>query len=263
MLDWQAPGESPEPEKSIVMIPVAAEDMVRRARRRKAGIAAAAIAVGIAGWYGHERTVDPVRAQQAYGDGVRLVRDTRYEQAILNFDRAIALQSNYADAYRMRGGAFVSIGKPDSAIPDFTKVMTLEPWEATVFVQRGFAYVERKDWSRAMADASHALALNGKLARAYNLRATAVRSAGDPTKALEDFSRAVELDPNLDNYFQRAATYQLLNDHKHAMEDLNQALAAWPHEPHMHFARALSRAALGDSQGALEDIRAGRIIEGW
>jgi tetratricopeptide (TPR) repeat protein len=209
-----------------------------------------------------------VRAQQAYIDGLRLARATRYDQAILNFDRAIQLKSDFADAYRMRGRAFVSIGKPDSGIPDFTKVLTLEPVEATVFVQRGFAYVDKKDWKRAMADASHALdshalELNGKLARAYNLRATAVRSAGDPIRALDDFSRAVELEPSLDNYFQRAATYQLLNDHEHAVEDFNQALAAWPNEPHIYYARAQSRAALGDSKGALQDIRAGRKIEGW
>jgi tetratricopeptide (TPR) repeat protein len=263
MLDGQPPGVSPEPEKSIVMIPVLAEDVVRGARRRRARVAAAAIAIGILAWHLHQRTVDPVRARQAYTDGVRLVRDTRYEQAILNFDRAIDLKANFADAYRMRGRAFVSIGQPDNGIPDFTKVMTLDPSEPTVFVQRGFAYLDEKEWNRAMADAAHALALNRNLAWAYNLRASAVRSAGDPVKALEDFSQAVKLEPNLDNYFQRAATYQLLNDHRRAVEDLTQALLSWPHDPHLYFARAHSRAALGDSRGALEDIRAGRKIEGW
>jgi tetratricopeptide (TPR) repeat protein len=263
MLDGQPPGVSPEPEKSIVMIPVLAEDVVRGARRRRAKVATAAIAIGILAWHLHQRTIDPVRARQAYIDGVRLVRDSRYEQAILNFDRAIELRANFADAYRMRGRAYVSMGEADRGIPDFTKVMALEPREATVFVQRGFAYLDEKEWDRAMADASQALALNGKLAGAYNLRASAVRSAGDPVKALQDFSRAVKLEPNLDNYFQRAATYQLLNDHRRAVEDLTHALLAWPYDPHLYFALAQSRAALGDSRGALQDIRAGRKIEGW
>jgi tetratricopeptide (TPR) repeat protein len=105
--------------------------------------------------------------------------------------------------------------------------------------------------------------LNNKLARAYNLRATAVRATGDPSKALADFSRAVELDPNLDNYFQRAATYQLLNDHKRAVADFDQALALAPDQPHTYYARAQSRAAIGDVKGAQEDIRTGRKIDGW
>lgn len=252
-----------EPEKQLVMIPVQAEDVLRRKRRRNAGIALAVILVALLGWYVYRRTVDPVSAQQAYNDGVRLVQATRYEQAILNFDRAIDLKSDFADAYRMRARANVSIGKPDNAIPDFTKVMALQPNEATVYVERGFAYLDKKDWGRAIADASHALALNDKLARAYNLRGTAVRAEGHPAQAIADFTRAVELNPDLDNYFQRAATYQLLNDHEHAVEDLNQALAAAPDQPHIYFARAESRAALGDNRGAQEDIRAGRKLDGW
>jgi tetratricopeptide (TPR) repeat protein len=132
-----------------------------------------------------------------------------------------------------------------------------------VLVDRGFAYLDKKDWARAIADASRALELNGKLASAYNLRATAVRATGDAARALEDYSRAVELDPNLDNYFQRAATYQLLNDHKRAVADFDQALALAPDQPHTYFARAQSRAAIGDLNGAQNDIRAGRKIDGW
>jgi tetratricopeptide (TPR) repeat protein len=264
MLDSQIPsGGPPEAEAPVVMIPVPAEDVARRDRRFKALLAAAVVGLGIAGWYVYQRTVDPVRAQQAYTDGVRLVRATRYEQAILNFDRAIDLKADFVDAYRMRGRAYVSIGKPDSAIPDLTKVMTFQPSDATVFVERGFAYVDKKDWSHATADANRALELNPKLARAYNLRATATRSTGDPLKALEDFSRAVELEPDLDNYFQRAATYQLLNNHKQAVDDYTQALTVSPDQPHIYFARAESRAALGDSRGAQDDIRIGRQIDGW
>jgi tetratricopeptide (TPR) repeat protein len=264
MPDLEPPQDfSTEPEQPVVMIPMTAEDAERRRRRVNLTWAAAGIAVLMAGSYIYVRTVDPVRAQQAYTDGVRLIQATRYEQAILNFDRAIELKPSFADAYRMRGRAYVAVGKPDSAIPDFTRVAALQPSEGAVLVDRGFAYLDKKDWARAMADASRALALNDKLARAYNLRATAERATGNPGKAVEDFTRAVELDPNLDNYFQRAATYQLLNDHQRAVADFNQAVALSPDQPHTYFARAESRAALGDVKGAQEDIRAGRKIDGW
>jgi tetratricopeptide (TPR) repeat protein len=257
------PGLSAEPEKPVVMIPMTAEDVERRRRRHYLILLAAGLAVLILGWYVYRRTVNPVRAQQAYTDGTRLMQATHYEQAILNFDRAIELKSDFAGAYRMRGRAYMGVGKPAEAISDFTKVAALQPSEATVLVDRGFAYLDEKDWARAIADASRALELNNKLARAYNLRATAVRATGDAAKAVEDLSRAVELDPNLDNYFQRAATYQLLNDHQRAVADFDQALALAPDQPYAYFARAQSRAALGDSTGAQEDIRAGRKIDGW
>jgi tetratricopeptide (TPR) repeat protein len=240
-----------------------AEDVVRNQRRQAAMLIAAAIAVILLGWYVYRRAVDPADAQQAYADGVRLFRANRYEQAILNFSRAVDLQSNFTDAYRMRGRAYAAIGKPDNAVPDFTKVSSLQPREATVLVERGFAYLDKKDLTHAMADATSALALDGKLARAYNLRATVERSVGESAKAIEDFSRAVELAPNLDNYFQRAATYQSLSDHKRALADYDQALILFPDQPHLYFARAQSEAALGDTKRAQEDIRIGRKIDGW
>ena len=54
-----------------------------------------------------------------------------------------------------------------------------------------------------------------------------------PRKAIEDFSKAVELEPNLDNYFQRASTYQGLGDHARAIADFNKALEEDPLQPHI------------------------------
>ena len=80
---------------------------------------------------------------------------------------------------------------------------------------------------------------------------------------MEDFTKAVELEPNLDNYFQRAATYQQIGEHQLAIADFGKALEEDPQQPHTYFARAESRAAVGDSAGAQADIAAGRKIDGW
>ena len=199
------------------------------------------------GWYVYRRTVDPVRAKQAYTDGVRLVRATRYEQAILNFDRAIDLKADFTDAYRMRGRAYVSMGRPDNAIPDFTKVTTLQPAEPTVYVERGFAYMDKKDWDpryrRRFACACAQRQARASLTTCARPRSGCWRS---PARAIADFSRAVALEPDLDNYFQRAATYQLLNDHTHAVEDFNEAVAVAPDQPHLiSCAGAIARGAGG------------------
>lgn len=255
--------ELPTPDDASVLIPLMAEDVQRQKRRTKVWIVCSLAVVLIAGWNLYHHAVDPVDARQRYGDGVRLFRANRYEQAILNFNQALDLQPNYVDAYRMRGRSYESIGKPDSAIPDFTKVITFRPREATTFVERGFAYLDRKDLERALSDSAAALAIDPKLARAYNLRATAERALGDTTKALQDFSNAVAIDPNLDNLFQRGATYQTVNDHAHAVADFTAALVLSPDQPHTLFARAQSKIALGDTKGAQEDIRAGRVIDGW
>lgn len=255
--------DTPQPADQSALIPMMAEDVSRARRRKQIWLAAVLLVVVGVAWNLYHHAVDPVDARLSYGDGVRLFRANRYEQAILNFNQAIDLQPNYVDAYRMRGRSYAALSKPDDAVPDFTKVVNYRPKDATAFVERGFAELDRKKLDRALADAGAALAIEPRFARAYNLRATAARAMGDMPKAIEDFSHAVEIDPNLDNLFQRGATYQAMNDQQHALADFDAALVLAPDQPHTYFARAQARIALGDMKGAKEDIEYGRKIDGW
>ena len=95
---------------------------------------------------------------------------------------------------------------------------------------------------------------------AYSLRAVALRQTGNVQGALEDFNRAVELAPDELNYFQRAATYQMLGEHRLALADLDQVVALRPDGPQAYFARAQSRRAMGDAAGADQDRRTGLLL---
>ena len=258
-------GEEPADaaSKPLVLIPVTAEDVEREQRRRMMKWLAVALIAILAGWILYKRIADPRNAREAFDAGMRLVKATRYDQAILNFNRAVDLQPDFAEAFRMRGRAYVTEYSPDQAIRDFTRLAELQPRDALAPAERGFARLDKKDYANAIADADRAIALDPKLGRAYSLRGTARRAAGDPRKAIEDFTKAVELEPNLDNYFQRASTYQQIGEHQLAIADFDKALEEDPQQPHTYFARAESKSALGDSAGARADIAAGRKIDGW
>ncbi len=252
-----------EPEKPLILVPVTAEDVARQ-QRKKALISIAALLLILgAGWFVYKRVTNPAAARQAFDSGVRLLTANRYEESILNFSRTIDLEPSTYEAYRMRARAYVALSKLDPAVADFTRVIQMHPDDPAALVERGFVYLDEKDYAHATADANAAIAINSRLARAYNLRGTAVRALGDPQKAVADFTRAVSLQPNLDNYFQRASTYQLLDQHALALADFDRAMEYGPDEPHLFFARAESRAALGDVRGAREDIQAGRKLDGW
>ena len=97
-----------------------------------------------------------------------------------------------------------------------------------------------------IADATAAIALNAKFVKAYELRATAVRASGDGRKALQDSTIALGLQPDVDNYFQMAEAYQMLGEHGLAISKFDQAIALASNHPDLYFARAKSKAALGD-----------------
>ncbi|MDP8989409.1 MAG: tetratricopeptide repeat protein [Acidobacteriota bacterium] len=257
------PGRPDAATKPLIMIPVTAEDVERERRRRLlkwlAGVLLALLLAAII----YKRVTDPRNAREAFDAGMRLIKTTRYDQAILNFKRAVELAPDNAEAYRMRGRAYVAQSDPAMAIRDFSRVSELQPRDATILAERGFVQLGQKDYPAAIADADRALALDPKLAQAYNLRASARRAAGDLRGAIEDFTKAIVWEPNLDNYFQRASTFQKLGEHKLAVADFDQALAEDPQQPHIYYARAQSRAALGDIAGAQADLLAGRKIDGF
>lgn len=258
------PGAGDAPvEKPLLMIPMTADDAAREKRRKVLIWLGTGLVIVAAGAFGYKRFADPRDAQEAYDAGLRLMRATRYEQAALNFTRAIDLKPDFAEAYHMRARVFVAEYNPDPAIRDFSKVLTLHPDDPSALEERGFAWLEKKDYAKAIADADRAISLQPKSGRAYTLRATVRRAVGDSAKAIQDFTMALQLDPNLENYFQRAATYQAMGENKLAIADFDNAISYDPTQPHIYFARAQAKAAIGDSGGARDDIAAGRKIDGW
>ena len=244
------------------LVPVSASDHAKGKRRRTLFIAAAVIlVVGSTGWI-YKRSVDPIHALEEFDAGERLLKNARYAQAIVSFDRAISYDGNFAEAYLMRGRANIALARPVAAIPDFSKVIELHPKDPQAWLDRGSAHSTQLEWPEALSDFNHAIELDPKLALAYNLRGSAVRAMGDPRKAVADFNRAVELLPNMDNIFQRGATYQILGEHEPAIADFSRVISFEPGSAQAYFARSQSFRALGDEASAKRDHRTGRILDG-
>ena len=253
-------GEDADPH--LVLIPVEAEDVLRRRRRRIAAISLGAIVLGLLAWLFYTASVDPIKARESFDAGERMIKVGRYPQAILSFDRAIALKRNFSDAYWERGRGYQSLQQYDNAIRDFTKVIQILPNDGRPLADRGLVYLAQKDYESAIQDADRAIELDPKLAAGYALRGAAVRATGNVQASLADFDRAVKLEPNATNYFERGATYQLLGQHRLAIADFTEMIRYRPDAATGWFARAESERALGEMDAAKADHHQGRLIDG-
>ena len=245
-----------------IAVPVTAEEFQSRRRRVVYFCCAATAVLALAGYLTYRHYMDPIHARDAYDDARRLIGVTRYSQGILACGRAISLKPDFADAYFLRARAYAAQGYLEQAESDYTHVIQIEPNAARGYAGRCEVRFNFKQYDRAIDDCGKAIQRDPSIATAFNLRGTSLREKGQAAQSLIDLNRAVELSPTIDNLYQRGATFRALNRYKEAIADFDQAAFLFPGNPEVYRARAETKRAMGDEQGAQEDYKHGKAIEG-
>jgi tetratricopeptide (TPR) repeat protein len=83
-----------------------------------------------------------------------------YGSAISDYNEAIMLNPNLAEAYNNRGNAYYSKGDHDKAISDYSEAIRLNPNDVEVYISRGYVYEKKGDIDKAIADYESALRIN-------------------------------------------------------------------------------------------------------
>ncbi len=84
----------------------------------------------------------------------------QYDQAISDYNRAIALKPDYAIAYEARGNSYYKVRQFDWAITDYGRAIMLMPNNPEPYGNRGNAYLALAKFDKAIADYSKALKLD-------------------------------------------------------------------------------------------------------
>ena len=121
----------------------------------------------------------------------RFLHKGQPDPAIDDFDHAILLNPNYAEAFYDRGLAYNGKGQPDRAIEDFDHAILLNPNYAEAFHTRGVAYDDKGQHDRAIKDYDQAIRLNPNYADAFVGRGVVYTRKGQPDLAIEDFDHAI------------------------------------------------------------------------
>ncbi|WP_240867090.1 SUMF1/EgtB/PvdO family nonheme iron enzyme, partial [Cylindrospermopsis raciborskii] len=181
------------------------------------------------------------------------LRDAR--GAMEDFNHALKINSNYAQAYNNRGIVRISLGERQLAIEDFSQAIIIAYHYTEAYVNRGYTRYELGSRQKAIEDFNQALNINPGYALAYNNRGVAYRDLGDKEWAKDDFSQALRVNPHyVEAYNNRAIVSYELGDKQGAIEDFNRALNINSNSIEAYNIRGNIRYEMGDRQGAMEDF---------
>jgi tetratricopeptide (TPR) repeat protein len=164
-------------------------------------------------------------------------------------------QSQDGLAYLHRGWDYLEKGEWDKAMADFNEAIRLQPDFAEAYCNRGFAYGRKGDWDKAAADYTESLRLNPNQIAAYGNRGIAHGQRGEFDKAIADFTEVIRLNPAHPlSYFQRGGVYLDKHEWDKAIAEFNEAIRLNFDSPALvYLHRGIAYQLMGDLDKAISD----------
>ena len=231
----------------------------------------------------HKRAL--VRAYAYFVQGENKVGDERYEEALVDYNRAIEINPHLFYAYYSRGEVKSTLGDYKAAIVDYDKVIEISDEVFHTYFLRGFAYLMLGDYKAAIVDYDKAIKVDPENnADAYCNRGAARCELAESERALgntgsaqrlyeaaiADYDKAIEIDPeDAIAYSNRgAARYKLgISEaarghlkkaqrlYAAAIEDCTQAIKINPEHANAYNNRGHVKEALGQKEAAKADFQ--------
>jgi len=187
--------------------------------------------------------------------GQLLIKKGRLEEALAEFDAAIAADPGYPDYYIDRGNLLHQMGRLDAARADYETAMRVGPPFPEPYYNRAEIHFATGDHEAALADLDHALELDPGFVDAYVNRAGLLAARGEYERARADAERGLRLAP--DNPFLLCVLGQIEMAEDRADRAREAFDGALRHDPALASAwanRGILAFQNGDVDGAVRDL---------
>lgn len=136
-----------------------------------------------------------------------------------------------AQGYAARGQTLGRSGKNDEALVEFERALALDPYNVQALYGRGLIYQGEKKHQQAIEDFSAANGLKPQQIEPLLARANSYLALDKAKEAAADLDEAVQADPNnAPAWSARGVTYERLGDKASASASYSRALALRPRD---------------------------------
>ncbi|MEU7061030.1 tetratricopeptide repeat protein [Streptomyces sp. NPDC046197] len=231
-----------------------ARDLARWGSGLTEALAGGGTAAALALLLGRAAFDEPTLALAHAARGSALRDDGAYEEALAEYDRALALDPGLARVYRSRAVARAGLGDYDAAIGDLDRALALTPDDPRAWAVRGEYHRIQQRYDEALADLDEAIRWDPSDDFAWASRGAVRLARGEHQQALTDLDRALELKPDYAwALVRRSQVRRALGDPDRQMADLDRAAALQPDWAWIHCQQGDVRRAAGRDEEAVAD----------
>ncbi len=154
-----------------------------------------------------------------------------FHVALHNFDKIIAHKPKSENAWRDRGSCYMDMGKYDQALVDYNTAIQLDSNDALAFENRGILYTLMKMQTEALTDFKKVIQLDSCCTSAYCSYGSVMNGMKKYDEALTYFAKAAQLAAASDRancYCEMGHTYLLKGSYKKAVHHLSLAITIDP-----------------------------------
>jgi tetratricopeptide (TPR) repeat protein len=168
---------------------------------------------------------EPRDAALWFNRAVMLQQLARYDEAIKDYDRAVALQPHDADAWFNRAVACDALKRWDDAVISYDHVLRLRARHVGALNNRGVALAALERHEEALASLEAALALNPRDVKALYNSAKALVALDRLDEGLLAYDRALAINPaHGDAWNNRGVLLEMLERNEEAVRSYQQAI---------------------------------------
>jgi TolB-like protein/tetratricopeptide (TPR) repeat protein len=173
--------------------------------------------------------------------------------SIREFERAIALNPNYATAHHWFGdGPLLAVGQFDRAIAEGKRALELDPLSVIITADLGANYLVARRYDDAIEQFHKAIDLDPRFYYTHWNLGEALELKGNLREALAEYKKAVELDDDPFVLALLGQAYAKLGQRDEALKILAQLPQIGAHRYVASYSYALLHMALGEKDKAIE-----------
>ena len=205
--------------------------------------------------YDNALKIKPDFAEALYNRGLAFVDKGELDAAIRDFDDVLKLEPDNANALYNRGAVFTEKGELDAAIRDFDHILKfIKPDFAEALYNRGLAFAKKGELDAAIRDFDDAIKSKSDFAEAFNNRGNAFAKKGELDAAIRDFDDAIKSKPDLAEAFNnRGAAFIDNGELDRAIRDFDDAIKSKPDFAEAFNNRGNAFAKKGELDSAIRD----------